>query len=103
MKTPGLSSPFALGVFAVAVVMPLGAQAAKVISAGALDKDYVVVQISDGDVAHEVPGEKSHALHARAEHHRRRGDGQLDHQVVARRELRHGRQEPHRLLAQEEA
>jgi len=43
--------------FAIAVVVPLGAEAAKVISVGALDKDYVVVQISDGDVAHEAPGE----------------------------------------------
>jgi hypothetical protein len=45
-------------VFATAVVAPLSAEAAKVISVGALDKDYLVVQVSDGDVAHEVPGEK---------------------------------------------
>ena len=55
MRTRLLSS--ACAVFAIAVVVPLGAEAAKVISVGALDKDYVVVQISDGDVAHEAPGE----------------------------------------------
>jgi hypothetical protein len=47
-----------LAVFAIASVAPLGAEAAKVVSVGTLDKDYVVVQISDGDVAHEAPGEK---------------------------------------------
>jgi endoglucanase len=47
-----------LGILAVAVAAPLSAQAAKVISVAALDKDYVVVQLSDGDVAHEAPGEK---------------------------------------------
>ena len=58
MKTRLLSSVWALGGFAIAVVVPLRAEAAKVVSVGALDKDYVVVQVSDGDVAHEVPGEK---------------------------------------------
>jgi len=43
---------------AIAFVAPQRAEAAKVISVGALDKDYLVVQISDGDVAHEAPGEK---------------------------------------------
>src|SRR5450759_2170805 len=56
MKTRLLPSVCVL--FTTAVVAPLSAEAAKVISVGALDKDYVVVQISDGDVAHEVPGEK---------------------------------------------
>jgi hypothetical protein len=58
MRAQPLSSACALGAFAIAVTVPLPAEAAKVISVGALDKDYVVVQISDGDVAHEVPGEK---------------------------------------------
>jgi endoglucanase len=56
MRTRLLSSVCA--VFAIAVVAPHRAEVAKVISVGTLDKDYVVVQISDGDVAHEVPGEK---------------------------------------------
>jgi hypothetical protein len=56
MRTRLLSSICAL--FAIPVVAPLRAEAAKVISVGALDKDYLVVQVSDGDVAHEVPGEK---------------------------------------------
>ena len=57
MSTRLPSSAGALGVFALAFATPLAAEAAKVISVGALDKDYVVVQISDGDVAHESPGE----------------------------------------------
>jgi hypothetical protein len=58
MKTAFLSSVGALGAVAIAATTPLPAFAAKVIGVGALDKDYVVVQISDGDVAHEQPGEK---------------------------------------------
>ena len=58
MRTRLFSSACALGAFAIAVVGPLDAEAAKVISVDALDKDYLVVQVSDGDVAHEVPGEK---------------------------------------------
>ena len=57
-RTRFLSSACALGVFAIAAATPLRTEAAKVISVGALDKDYLVVQVSDGDVAHEAPGEK---------------------------------------------
>ena len=56
MRTRLLLSRCAL--FAIAVGAPLRVEAAKVLSVGALDKDYLVVQISDGDVAHEQPGEK---------------------------------------------
>jgi hypothetical protein len=57
MKTWRLLSS-ACAVFAVTTGAPPAAEAAKVVSVGPLDKDYLVVQISDGDVAHEVPGEK---------------------------------------------
>jgi hypothetical protein len=49
---------FALSLGALVCVVPSPAQAAKVIGVGTLDKDYVVVQIADGDVLHELPGEK---------------------------------------------
>jgi endoglucanase len=58
MKTRLLSLACALGMFAIIVAEPLRAEAAKLINVGVLDKDYVVVQVSDGDVAHEMPGEK---------------------------------------------
>jgi len=58
MRIRLVSSAWAFGVFVAAGVAPLSVEAAKVLSVGALDKDYLVVQISDGDVAHEVPGEK---------------------------------------------
>jgi hypothetical protein len=44
-------------VLAIGVGTPLRAEAAKVIGVGVLDKEYILVQISDGDVAHEAPGE----------------------------------------------
>ena len=56
MKTRLPSSVSAIGAFAIAVFAPLAAQAAKVIGVAALDKDYLAVQISDGD-AHQSPGE----------------------------------------------
>jgi MYXO-CTERM domain-containing protein len=58
MRTRFGSSVWAVGLFATTALLPLSARAAKVVSVGALDKDYLVVQISDGDVAHEAPGEK---------------------------------------------
>jgi len=36
----------------------LPAEAAKVVSVGVIDKDYLIVNISDGIVEHEMPGEK---------------------------------------------
>jgi hypothetical protein len=50
--------PSACAFFAIAGLAPLRAEAAKVVSVGPLDKDYLLVQISDGDVLHEQPGEK---------------------------------------------
>jgi endoglucanase len=47
-----------LGGLAVTVAPSGTAQAAKVVGVGTLDRDTLVVQISDGDVAHEAPGEK---------------------------------------------
>jgi hypothetical protein len=46
--------------FAIAIIGTAGfpAEAAKVIGVSVLDKDYLVVQISDGEVAHEQPGEQ---------------------------------------------
>jgi len=58
MKARHLSSTCAMCASALVMAAPQCAEAAKVISVGALDKDYVVVQVSDGDVAHEAPGEK---------------------------------------------
>lgn len=58
MRTRSALSAWTCGLFAATVAVPLSAQAAKVVSVGVLDKDYLVVQISDGDVAHEAPGEK---------------------------------------------
>jgi hypothetical protein len=45
-------------VFVVAFACPLQAQAAKLLGVDILDKDYIVVHVSDGEVAHEQPGEK---------------------------------------------
>src|SRR5512140_3555969 len=56
MKTRLLSS--ACASLALIALAPPRAEAAKVIGVAPLDKDYLVVQISDGDVAHEQPGEK---------------------------------------------
>jgi endoglucanase len=50
--------PSACALVAIASFAPLRAEAAKVLGVGPLDRDYLVVQISDGDVAHEQPGEK---------------------------------------------
>jgi endoglucanase len=43
---------------AAVIIGPLPAEAAKLTGVSALDRDYLMVQISDGDVAHEAPGEK---------------------------------------------
>jgi endoglucanase len=54
-----LRTPFLAGAaFLAAVVASPAVEAAKVLSVGALDKDYLVIQIADGEVAHESPGEK---------------------------------------------
>jgi endoglucanase len=57
MKT-SCSSLWGLTVVAAVAAVPRPAEAAKLIGAGVIDKDYVMVTISDGDVAHEAPGEK---------------------------------------------
>jgi hypothetical protein len=59
---PRLLAPRLLSISCTALAIAFAgvprAQAAKVVGVSALDKDYLVVQISDGDVAHEQPGEK---------------------------------------------
>ncbi len=55
MRIRLLPSAHAVFVFAV---LPLRVEAAKLLGLEVLDKDYVVVHVSDGEVAHEQPGEK---------------------------------------------
>jgi endoglucanase len=56
--TTRLESAYALTSFMALTAVSLRAEAAKVLSAGVIDKDYLVVNISDGIVEHEMPGEK---------------------------------------------
>jgi endoglucanase len=50
--------PSAHAVLAIAVVAPVRVEAAKLLGVDVLDKDYIVVHVSDGEVAHEQPDEK---------------------------------------------
>jgi len=58
MKIRHLKSTCALEILTALTAVSLRAEAAKVLSVGVIDKDYVAVNISDGIVEHEMPGEK---------------------------------------------
>jgi endoglucanase len=62
MRTPAISSVessiLALVAGVALVVVPTRADAAKLVDVSVLDKDYLVVHVSDGEVEHEQPGEK---------------------------------------------
>jgi endoglucanase len=58
MTTRRLESVCAPAIFIALTAIPLRAEAAKVLGVGVIDKDYLVVNISDGIVEHEMPGEK---------------------------------------------
>ena len=58
MTTRHLESVCAPAFFVALTAIPLRAEAAKVLGVGVIDKDYLVVNISDGIVEHEMPGEK---------------------------------------------
>jgi endoglucanase len=57
-REPRPGGACALACFAIATFAAQPARAAKLLGVDVLDKDYVVVHVSDGEVAHEQPGEK---------------------------------------------